>query len=64
MEQGSRSEQGGNEMGMSDAQFKTYLLEQLENWQRVRQLAADNHDNAVVAGADEQIEIINYALKF
>lgn len=64
MEQGSRSEQGGNEMGMSDAQFKTYLLEQLENWQRVRQLAADNHDNAVVAEADKQIEKINTALKF
>lgn len=51
-------------MGMSDAQFKAYLLEQLENWKRVRDLAAANNDKDVQDEADKQIEKINTALKF
>ena len=49
---------------MTDAQFKTYLLDQLAIWKQVREMAENNHDTAVVAKADEQIEKINMALKF
>ena len=63
-EQSSKLMRGGEEMGMSDAQFKTYLLEQLENWQHVLELAIANEDKAVQAEAEKQINKINTALKF
>lgn len=63
-EQSSKLYRGGDEMGMSDAQFKTYLLEQLENWQHVYDLAAKNNDKEVQAEAEKQINKINTALKF
>ena len=63
-EQSSKLMCGGEEMGMSDAQFKTYLLEQLENWQHVLELATANDDKAVQAEAEKQINKINTALKF
>lgn len=63
-EQSSKTMHGGDEMGMSDAQFKAYLLEQLENWQHVYDLAAANKDVEVQAEAEKQIAKINTALKF
>lgn len=63
-EQSSKLICGGEEMGMSDAQFKTYLLEQLENWQHVYDLAAVNNDTEVQTEAEKQITKINTALKF
>ena len=51
-------------MGMTDAQFKSYLLEQLENWQQVLELAIANNDKDVQAKAEKQIDKINTALKF
>ena len=63
-EQSSKLMRGGEEMGMSDAQFKTYLLEQLENWQYVCELATANNDKEVQAVAEKQIAKINTALKF
>lgn len=63
-EQSSKLIRGGEEMGMSDAQFKTYLLEQLENWQHVYDLATANNDTEVQAEAEKQITKINTALKF
>lgn len=63
-EQSSKLMRGGEEMGMSDAQFKAYLLEQLENWQYVCELAAANNDKEVQAVAEKQIAKINTALKF
>ena len=63
-EQSSNLTCGGDEMGMSDAQFKTYLLEQLENWKRVYDMSTANNDKEVQAGAEKQIAKINTALKF
>ncbi len=63
-EQSSKLTRGGDEMGMSDAQFKAYLLEQLENWQHVYDLAVANNDKEVQAEAEKQITKINTALKF
>lgn len=51
-------------MGMSDAQFKAYLLEQLENWQYVRDLAIAKDDTEILTEAEKQIEKLNTALKF
>lgn len=63
-EQSSKLMYGGEEMGMTDAQFKTHLLDQLENWKRVRDLAIANDDKEVLAEVEKQIEKINTALKF
>ena len=63
-EHSSKLIRGGDEMGMSDAQFKTHLLEDLENWQRVYNLAVANNDKEVQAEAEKQINKINTALKF
>lgn len=63
-EQSSNLMREGEETGMSDAQFKTYLLEQLENWQHVYELAAANNDKEVQIEAEKQIAKINTALKF
>ena len=63
-EQSSKLSRGGDEMGMSDAQFKTHLLEDLENWQRIYDLAVANNDKEVQAEAEKQINKINTALKF
>ena len=63
-EQSSRLKSGGDEMGMSDAQFKTYLLEQLENWQHVLELAVKNNDKEVQTEAEKQINKLSTALKF
>lgn len=43
---------------------KSYLLEQLENWQHVYDLAVANNDKEVQAEAEKQITKINTALKF
>ena len=64
LEQSSKLYRGGDEMGMSDAQFKAYLLEQLENWQYVYDLANANSDKEVQAEAEKQINKINTALTF
>ena len=63
-EQSSRFAKGEDEMGMSDAQFKAYLLEQLDNWQRVMILLKNNDYDDVQIEAEKQIEKINTALKF
>jgi DnaJ-domain-containing protein 1 len=53
---------GGEEMGMTDMQFKAYLLEQLENWQEVLDLAKKTNDTEVMEKAKQQITKINAAL--
>ena len=63
-EQSSKLSRGGDEMGMTDAQFKTHLLEDLDNWQRIHALATANNDKEVQAEAEKQINKINTALKF
>ena len=55
---------GDDSMGMSDMQFKSYLLEQLENWQEVLELAQEANDTKVQEKAERQIAKLNQALKF
>lgn len=55
---------GEDSMGMSDMQFKSYLLEQLENWQEVLELAKEVNDTKVQEKAERQIAKLNQALKF
>lgn len=55
---------GDDSMGMSDMQFKSYLLEQLENWQEVLELAKEANDTKVQEKAERQIAKLNQALKF
>lgn len=55
---------GEDSMGMSDMQFKSYLLEQLENWQEVLELAKEANDTKVQEKAKRQIAKLNQALKF
>lgn len=54
---------GDDSMGMSDMQFKSYLLEQLENWQEVLELAKEANDTKVQEKAERQIAKLNQALK-
>lgn len=55
---------GDDSMGMSDMQFKSYLLEQLENWQEVLELAKEADDTKVQEKAGRQIAKLYRALKF
>ncbi|MBQ3036389.1 MAG: hypothetical protein IJD31_05605 [Lachnospiraceae bacterium] len=52
------------EMGMTDNQYKGMLLEDLENWEEVLELAKKANDKEVVVKAEKQIEKINNKLKF
>ncbi len=52
------------EMGMTDNQYKGMLLEDLENWEEVLELAKEANDKAVIVKAEKQIEKINNKLKF
>lgn len=55
---------GMEEMGMTDNQYKGMLLEDLENWEEVLELAKKANDKEVVVKAEKQIEKINNKLKF
>ena len=49
---------------MTDCQYKGLLLEDLENWQRVLNLAEEAGAEKVVDMARQQIDKINEKLKF
>ena len=51
-------------MGMTDIQYKGMLLEDLENWQEVLELAQESNDEKVIKKAQKQIAKINEKLKF
>ena len=51
-------------MGMTDNQYKGMLLEDLENWQEVLELAQESNDEKVIKKAQKQIAKINEKLKF
>ena len=59
---------GGEEEGMTDMQFKTYLLEQLQHWERVCEMAKAADDKAsveaILAEAEKQVEKLKTALTF
>lgn len=51
-----------DEVGMTDMQFKVYLMEQLENWQRVLDIAIKHDDKEIREEAERQIAKINNGL--
>lgn len=55
---------GGEEMGMTDAQFKAHLMEDLEHWQDALELAVKANDTEVQKKAEKQIAKIRVELKF
>lgn len=59
----SRLPNGGEEMGMTDAQFKAHLLEDLEHWQEALELAVKANDTEVQKKAEKQIAKIRIALE-
>lgn len=51
-------------VGMTDAQYKSLLLDQLEDWQEVLDLAVEAGNTDIQAKAEKQIAKINEKLKF
>ena len=52
------------EMGMTNEQYKGILLDELEDWQEVLELAEKNNDEEVIKKVQKQINKINEKLKF
>ncbi len=52
------------EMGMTNEQYKGMLLDELEDWQEVLELAKKGNSEEVKKKAEKQIEKINEKLKF
>lgn len=51
-------------MGMTNEQYKGMLLDELEDWQEVLELAEEEHNEKVIRKAEKQIAKINEKLKF
>lgn len=60
----SRLSDGGDEMGMTNEQYKGLLLDQLEVWQETLELAIEANATKVQKKAEQQIAKINEKLKF
>ena len=52
------------EMGMTNEQYKGILLDQLEVWQEILELATESKDEKIIKKAQQQINKINEKLKF
>ena len=52
------------EMGMTNEQYKGMLLDELEDWQEVRELALETNNEKILKKADQQIAKINEKIKF
>lgn len=55
---------GGDEMGMTNEQYKGMLLDELEDWEEALELATEANDIKVIKKAEKQIAKINEKLKF
>ncbi len=55
---------GGDSMGMTNEQYKGMLLDQLEDWQEILDLAIEAKNTEIQKKAEKQIEKINEKLKF
>lgn len=55
---------GGEEMGMTNEQYKGILLDQLEVWQETLELAIEAEDTKVQKKAEQQIAKIRKKLEF
>ena len=52
------------EMGMTNEQYKGLLLDSLEDWQEVLEIAKEENDTRVIQKAEKQIAKINEKMKF
>lgn len=52
------------DMGMTNEQYKGFLLDSLEDWEEVFELAKQSNDTEVIKKAEKQIKKINEKLKF
>lgn len=52
------------DMGMTNEQYKGMLLDELEDWQEVKELAEEEKNEKIVRKAEKQIQKINEKLKF
>ena len=52
------------EMGMTNEQYKGMLLDDLEDWEEVLELAKEESNRKVIAKAEKQIKKITEKLKF
>jgi len=52
------------EMGMTNEQYKGILLDELEDWQEMLELAQEAHAEKAILKAQKQIDKINEKLKF
>lgn len=55
---------GGEEMGMTDNQYKGMLLDQMEPWERILDMAKAAGNTDIQAEVEKQIAKINEKLKF
>ena len=55
---------GGDSVGMTDNQYKGMLLDQLDGWQRVLDMAIKAGNTEIQKEVERQIEKINEKLKF
>ncbi len=55
---------GEDSMGMTDNQYKGMLLDELEDWQEVLDLAVEAGNTEIQKKAEKQITKINEKLKF
>ena len=55
---------GGEDMGMTNEQYKGILLDQLEVWQETLELAIEAEDIKVQKKAEQQIAKIQKKLEF
>ena len=56
--------EGGETMGMTDSQYKGMLMDQLEDWQEILEMAIEAGNAAIQKKAEKQIKKINEKLKF
>lgn len=54
----------GDSVGMTDNQYKGMLLDQLEDWQEILDLAIEAENTEIRKKAEKQIAKINEKLKF
>ncbi len=55
---------GGEEMGMTDNQYKGFLLNQLKSWKRILALAIESGNTKIQEETEIEIETLNDMLKF
>lgn len=52
------------EMGMTNEQYKGMLIDQLEDWEEVLELAKKSNSREIIDKAEKQISKIHEKLKF